>query len=213
MKHHLEDFIKKVDSLSLRERALTFAAIAAILIALIKVLFLDPLLVEQKKKSGQMAQQQARMNELQAQIEASTQARKDIENSPLRQRVEQARQKLADDDAYLQDLHARLVAPEKMSELLEQVLNKYGRLKLSNMHTLPVAPLMKAASGRQLFKHGVQMTVRGSYLDLMEYLTELEHLPSQMFWSDVDLKVEQYPDVVLTLNLYTLSLDEIWLKI
>jgi MSHA biogenesis protein MshJ len=219
MKQHWENLIKKVDGLSLRERALTFAAAAAILIALTKTLFLDPLLVEKNKKSTQLVQQQEKMKAVQAQIDASSQARKDIENSPLHQRVEQATQQLADGDVYLQGLSDRLVAPEKMAELLEQVLNKYGRLQLINMHTLPVAPLTMEKPGttavldKQIFKHGVQMTVRGSYLDLLQYLTELEQLPTQMFWGKVDMKVEKYPEVVLTLTVYTLSLDKTWLKI
>ena len=33
------------------------------------------------------------------------------------------------------------------------------------------------------------------------------------FWGEASLTVEQYPDAVLTLTLYTLSLDKIWLQV
>jgi MSHA biogenesis protein MshJ len=137
------------------------------------------------------------------------------------------------------------VAPEKMAEMLEQVLKKNARLQLVNLQTLPAAPLLEpllenalaksagaktlsenaeaepgntpasavTAPNKQAFKHGVQITVRGSYLDLLQYLTELEHLPTQMFWGKAEMRVEKYPDVELTLTLYTLSLDKTWLKI
>jgi len=222
MKQQWENIISKIDAMSLRERVLIFAAVASILIALAKVFFLDPLSIEQKKKSTQMVQQQERMKALQAQIDASTQARqalKDVDSSPLHQQIELARQQLAEGEANLQGLRNDLVAPEKMAELLEQVLNKYDHLQLLNMNTVTAVPLKMTNSGaaglpdKQLFKHEVQMTVRGSYLDLLRYLSELEHLPTQMFWSKVDLKVDQYPDVVLTLTVYTLSSDKTWLTI
>lgn len=219
MKQHWENLINKVDAMSLRERVLIFAAAAFMLVALAKTLSLEPLLAEQKKLSSQVVQIQEKMKALQVQLDASTQAKRDNENSPLRQRIESAKQLLAEGDVYLQGLRDHLVAPEKMGELLEDVLNQNGRLQLVDLHTLPVAPLTMAKSGatavldKQVFKHGVQMTVRGSYLDLLEYLTELEKSPTQMFWGKAELKVEQHPDVVLTLTLYTLSLDRTWLKI
>ena len=118
-----------------------------------------------------------------------------------------------------------------MAGLLEQVLNKNGRLQLIALKTLPVSLLMEkpqAAEGaaqppvaasadpagrKQIFKHGVQITVRGSYLDLLQYLAALEKMPAQMFWGEASMTVEQYPDAVLTLTLYTLSLDKTWLTV
>jgi MSHA biogenesis protein MshJ len=166
----------------------------------------------------------------QAQIDALSQGKKDVGNSPLRHRLEQARQQLAEGDVYLQSNHEHLVAPEKMAELLEQVLNQNGRLQLVDLQTLPVAPLVEkvvvkpggagakpasavAAPDNQLFKHGVKIIVRGSYMDLLQYLAELERLPTQMFWGEAEMKVEKHPEVVLTLTVYTLSLDKTWLKI
>ena len=65
----------------------------------------------------------------------------------------------------------------------------------------------------KIFKHGVQITVRGGYLDLLSYVSALEKMPSQMFWGEASLSVEQYPDSVLTLTLYTLSLGKLWLTV
>lgn len=238
MKKHWENLVTKVDAMSLRERGLIFAAAAFVLVMLIKILLFDSLLAERKDIFNQIQQQQEKMKANQAQMEASLQASKDADQSPLRQRLKQARQELSDNDVYMLGLHGRLVAPEKMPDLLEQVLKQNGHLQLVDLQTLPVAPLVEKAMvkpGRagtapasavvtapvsatatpdnQVFKHGVQITVRGSYLDLLQYLTDLEQLPTQMFWGKAEMKVEKYPEVVLTLTLYTLSLDKTWLKI
>lgn len=64
-----------------------------------------------------------------------------------------------------------------------------------------------------LFRHGVEITVRGSYLDMVDYMTALEGLPTQLFWGRARLEVEQYPAAHLTLTLNTLSLDRKWMKL
>jgi MSHA biogenesis protein MshJ len=63
-----------------------------------------------------------------------------------------------------------------------------------------------------LYRHGVELTVRGNYLDLVDYMTTLESLPTQLFWGKAHLEVENYPAVRLTLTLYTMSLDDQWMK-
>ena len=215
----------KIDDMSLRERALIFSALAFLLVSLVNTLFIDTLLDEQKKLSGNVVRQQEKTKEIQAQIEALLQARRNNANSPLRLRLNQVQQQVADGDAYLQGRRDRLVAPEKMAELLRQVLGKNGKLQLASLQTLPAASLIEKTVkpdtagavpeqlDRQIFRHGVQITVRGGYPDLLSYLTELERLPAKMFWGMAKMKVVQHPTAELTLTIYTLSLDKTWLQV
>ena len=220
--------VAKIDSMSLRERVMIFAAAAFLLVSLINAMFLDPLLAKQKKLSMQVIQQQEKMKEIQAQLASLAQAKKDDASSPLRDRIRQIQQQIREGELYLKSRRDKLVPPEKMSGLLEQVLSKNGRVQLVALETLAVTPLIEASvikaevgavSGkqvgqdRQVYKHGVKITVRGSYADLLQYLTALEKLPTQMFWGSVKMSVVQYPSVELTLTLYTLSLDTIWLQV
>lgn len=212
-------FANKIDGMSLRERALTFAAVSAVVIALTKTMFIDPMLLQQKNLSKQLLLQEGALKEAQVQIEVLQHGGRAEEGSLLQDRLTQVRQQLAESATYLQHKRERLVAPEKMSELLEQMLARNGHLRLLSLHNLPATPVLEksiqatAQNEKQLFKHGVQITVRGNYLDMLQYLTELEQLPAQMFWGEAALKVETHPDAVLTLTLYTLSLDKTWLQI
>jgi MSHA biogenesis protein MshJ len=106
--------------------------------------------------------------------------------------------------------------------LLEQVLKNDEKLQLVELKTLPISLLVEPTGGQaqvngsrtqQIYKHGVEITVRGNYLDLLRYLTALEKLPARMFWGEVSLSVAQHPEAVLTLTVYTLSLDKTWLTI
>jgi MSHA biogenesis protein MshJ len=222
MRERLTEFVGKVDAMSLRERALIFAAIAFGLVSLINALFLDPLLEQQKRLSSQVVQQQEKMKETQAKLTALLAAKQADKLSPQRERIRQLREQIAQGEAYLNDTRDKLVPPEKMAHLLEQVLNKNTRLQLVELKTLPAAPFIEPTADatkktpvqeRQIFKHGVQMTVRGNYADLLQYLSALEKLPVQMFWGMAKLNVVQYPNSELTLTLYTLSLDKTWLQV
>ena len=197
LKEQIDRLVFRVDSMSLRERALIFAAAAFLLVSLIDSLLLNPLSQQQKALSAQVVQQQEKMKEVQAQ--------------------------LAGGEAYLKDRRDKLVPPERMAALLEQMLARNGRLQLVAMNTLPVTlfneqPTDAAAAeaGTQeglMYKHGVRITVRGSYADLLQYLTALEKLPTRMFWGEAKLSVVQYPASELTLTLYTLSLEKTWLQV
>jgi len=223
LKEQVDKFVARVDGMSLRERALIFVAAAFLVVSLIDSLLLNPLLQEQKRLSAQVIQQQEKMKEIQAQLAALLQAKQADASSPQRERIQQLRQQIADGDVYLKDRRDKLVPPERMAALLEQMLNRNGRLQLVAMNTLPVTLFIEqaadAASGqtvgqeRQMYKHGVQITVRGSYADLVQYLTALEKLPTRMFWGKAKMNVAQHPTVELTLTLYTLSLDKTWLQV
>lgn len=222
MQEKLAKIIAKLDGMSLRERALIFAAAAFAVVSLINTFFLDPLWVQQKQLSSQVVQQQERMKETQAQLSALLQAKQADAHAPQRERIIQLRSQIAEGDAYLKATQDKLVPPEKMAALLEQVLAKNSRLQLVALNTLPVSLFIEpsadqvakaAVQDKQIFKHGVQMTVRGSYADIMQYLTALEKMPTQMFWGMAKMNVVQYPNAELTLTLYTLSLDKTWLQV
>ena len=221
MKHYWKLVCRKVDDMSLRERVMIFVAAASVVITLINATLLDPLLTKQKSLSAQVVHHQEKMKELQAQMQDLLQARRDNELSPLHTRLAQLKQQLQEQGGYLQSRSDRLVEPDKMASLLEQVLNKNDKLQLVELKTLPASLLVETPQavdaepppGLQIFKHGVRITVRGGYLDMLRYLTALEKMPAQMFWGEASLRVDKYPDAVLTLTLYTLSLDKTWLTV
>lgn len=74
-------------------------------------------------------------------------------------------------------------------------------------------PASAPGAGDNLYKHGVEVTLEGSYSDLHEYLARAERMPWRMFWSRAVLDSTDYPRVHLTITVYTLSLDPAWLQV
>lgn len=78
----------------------------------------------------------------------------------------------------------------------------------------PSQPPQPAIKPRELlYRHGVEIVLQGSYLDMITYMNALEALPVQLFWGKASLDAQHYPNSRLTLTLYTLSLDEKWMKL
>jgi len=206
----------RIDAMSVRERVMIFAATVFVLIAVLNAVFLDPLLAKQKLKLAEVVQQQEKLKELQASMQGLMQAKLNDDHSPLRSQIAGVKQQLLEHDRYLQNRKDKLVSPGKMAALLEQVLKNNDKLQLLELKTLPLSLLIepgKTSAAQQIYKHGVQLTVRGGYLDLMRYLSTLEKLPTQMFWGEVTLTVEKYPNAVMILTVYTLSMDKTWLTV
>jgi len=64
-----------------------------------------------------------------------------------------------------------------------------------------------------IFKHGVEITLRGGYLDMLDYLAQLERYPLRMYWGRMKLDACQAAGCTMVLTVYTLSLDKAWLRI
>ncbi|WP_332856120.1 type II secretion system protein GspM [Duganella sp. S19_KUP01_CR8] len=79
--------------------------------------------------------------------------------------------------------------------------------------TPAAAPAAPAAPTPLLYRHGVQLVLQGSYLEMIDYLEALEAMPTQLLWGAAALDAGQFPQARLTLTLYTLSLDQKWIAL
>jgi MSHA biogenesis protein MshJ len=58
---------------------------------------------------------------------------------------------------------------------------------------------------RSIYRHGIEISIKGNYLALLPYLEKLQKYPGRLYWADVSLNVQSYPVAVLKLTVYTLS--------
>jgi len=208
----------KIDGMSLRQRGLIFAVAASIVVALVSILLIEPQLAKQKVLSQKTVQQQSEIKNIQAQLQAMAEARKTDPDAANRAKLESLRLQLVQIKASLQVRQQHLIPPDKIAGLLEEILSRNRQLQLISLRSLPASSVtgeeeQAAAVEKEFFKHGIEMTVRGSYFDLLDYMVKLEKLPWRMFWGKAGLVVEEYPVSRMTLTLYTLSLDKSWLVI
>ena len=234
MKRRWLQFTARVEALQPRERIMAFGAAVVVLVFLANTLVLSPLARKADALRSTLQQQAITVDGVAADIAGKARAYGNDPNEALRKRLGELRAETARTSDELRTMQKGLVPPERIAPLLETILRANGRLKLVSLRTLPVtmladgsSPAPAPANGAPaaatpppsvkpadlLYRHGVELTVRGSYLDMVDYMHALETLPTQLFWGKAQLDAEEYPNVRLTLTLYTLSLDPKWMKL
>ncbi len=232
MKRRWLQFAARVEALQPRERIMAFGATVVVLVFLANALVFGPLARKEAALRSTLHQQDATIDGINVEIAAKAQAYANDPNDALRKRLAEVRAETARTSDALRAMQKGLVPAERIAPLLESILRANGRLKLASLQTLPVTTLGDAAAPGAtapagatpapppvvkapdlLYRHGVELTVRGSYLDMVDYMHALETLPTQLFWGKAQLDAEEYPNVRLTLTLYTLSLDPKWMKL
>ncbi|TXF10851.1 hypothetical protein [Pelomicrobium methylotrophicum] len=232
MKERLRVWVARIDALPTRQRIYGFAALAVGGGFLAYLGLFEPLIVQNEQLAQRIQAQEQEIQAIHKQVEALERGHGlDDAERQRRERLSALKRELEALEASLREREAHLVPPERIARLLREVLERNRGLQLVSLVTLPVAELSEAASGaqapqelpqrggapveasRRLYRHGVEISVRGSYLDLLRYVSELEKLPWRMYWGRAKLHVEEYPVSTLQLTVYTLSLDRAWLVI
>lgn len=238
MKQAWQKLALKIDALSTRERAFVFAAAATVLVFLLKLLLLDPVLAKQKQFSQQAKQDREQSAAMQNQIQQKVALRAIDPDASNRARLQALKEQIAQMQASLRDMQNGLVSPDRMARLLEDIVKQNGQLRVMSLKTLPVTSLTAALPGLapagekaaappaavperkqvrmaadEVYRHGLEITLQGSYLDMMHYMAALEAMPWQLFWAGAQLNADNYPKSTLTLTLYTFSLDKKWLNL
>jgi MSHA biogenesis protein MshJ len=230
--------MKRFDALSLRERLLVSIVVFACLWAAWDSLLMQPLnhrqaaLLATLDNSGDAAVVAADPATQTAPAESSDNNVPQPEAiSVLLLQRESLQAHLLTLDQQLKAVSAELVAPERTSEVLYEVLQKQHNLALISLHNQPVRSLIAAQPptsnannaseitdhnisaqlGPGPYVHPVELVIEGRYLDILDYLRALEALPWRFNWQALQLDSSRYPLNRARIELSTLSLDPAWI--
>jgi MSHA biogenesis protein MshJ len=220
-------YAERIDALSLRERVLIFSAAMALLLAVLYSVLIDSEMRTQRRLSSTIAQRQTELKSIEAQLTAVATSRAADPDRSMRERLANVRAQLADVERQISAEERKFTAPRQMRVVIEEMLARNRAVELVAMRTLPTTTIAEAlgeaapkppakpasAGERLIYRHGIEVTVAGRYLDLLRYVDELEHLPTQLYWSSLELDATRYPKHTMKLVVYTLSLDPAWLNV
>ncbi|KJG57688.1 MSHA biogenesis protein MshJ [Photobacterium kishitanii] len=125
-------------------------------------------------------------------------------NKDIEVKIAQLTQKNTQLVQQLQQKIGGLVTPTQMPNILEQVLRHSKELRLQSIVSLPAAQLI-SGEDQGYYIHPLRMTFEGKYFDVIRYLTQLEALPVNYYWRNLNYQVMQYPWAKIELELYTLG--------
>lgn len=231
MKRLWQRYAERIDALNLRERIVVFSAAMVLLVVVVHALYIDTEVKTERRFALAIAQKQAEARTLQDQVTKVVTSRQlDPDRAP-REKLEAVRRQLAEIESQVATEERKFTAPEQMRKVIEELLAKSRAVQLQSLRSLPTASIAefraqaagkpmapgpsqaKSPSERLVYRHGIEITVTGPYLDLLGYLADLERLPTQIYWSSLEIDASRYPRHTMKLIVYTLSLDRAWLNV
>jgi MSHA biogenesis protein MshJ len=206
--------LARFDALSLRERALVAGACLIGMVMLWFAAVFDPAAARQRSLSAELAT-------LQQSIQLTTQTIQetaDTDPTVVAQRQETRLQaQLAEINTQLAAKSAGLIPPERMVQVIHDVLSRQHGVTLVSLHNSPVTTLVpatdRAAASGGPYVHPVEIVVEGTYLDVLAYLHALESLEWRFYWRLLELESTAYPRNRVRIELSTLSLDKDWIGV
>lgn len=146
------------------------------------------------------------------------------ENTILREKISQMQNKLNGLDQNIDEITENFITPKEMIALLQLIVSNSVNLELISLRNLPPEKVVIAAISTpdqeqkktqplSIYKHGILIELNGGYAETTTFLQQLESLPWQFFWQDIDYLVQQHPKANVTLNLYTLGLETNWIGV
>lgn len=225
----------KFAALQHREKVIVAGATVLGIVMVGYSFWVEPASLRVASLKKRIATERLQLQTLQAQVLGMTAQLKDPDAANKAALADVARQRDTTETALHQYDHT-LVPPERVPQLLQSLFARHRGLELVSLQTLAPIPLLappapkadakpaaKAAdakppapaalAGGNIHKHGIEIKMAGNYLDLLAYVADLEQLPQKMLWGSMSLAVTGYPKSEMTLTVYTLSLDSIWLVV
>jgi MSHA biogenesis protein MshJ len=213
----------RYESLSLRERAMVALAVLGAAIFLWDGMLMEPLRARKLAVDTELANASA------AGFTAQGADLSDPRQVSLQQAAD-LQPRMQSLDAQLKSSASGFVSAEKMVEVLNDVLDRQGRLQLVSIRNLPVVslappkpadpsaetpalPTVETGVGLPPYVHPIELIIDGQYADIVDYLEQIEKLPYRFRWSSLELVTVGYPRNRVRIVLSTLSLDSTWLGV
>ena len=233
----MNPLLQRWQALAPREQWLA-CAVALLLLALGWLQFgHEPLAQSLRRVEGERQSAQARRLEARRAL-AELQVRAAVDpDLALRQALLAAEAVRDGQLAALQRDTAALIDPPHMQQVLQELLQSRPGLRLLGLESFsaplvlpapPAAPAAPAVAGQPvsaatpapiLYRHGMRLTLEGSYFELRNYLRDVEQRSQQggrrLFWERLDSQVgEAGPGKArIVLELYTLSREAGWVGV
>jgi len=229
-----KDLADRIDALSLRERAMIFGGILGVLFAIAFNMIFAPMRTEQASLEKAITTKFEQTKTLQAEAQRLSVELVQDPNAANRARLTELKTVLAAIDTEVATVTRGLVSPKEMARMVEQILATNRMVQVVRIENLPSLSLLDEptddtakppktgasptpppapAPGVGLYKHGMRIQVKGNYLDIIRVLRSMEGLPWKVFWGEVSVKTEKYPQSHATVVIFTLNQDRAWIGI
>jgi MSHA biogenesis protein MshJ len=219
--------MERFNQMSLRERGLIFGGSLVLTFMAWQILLMDPL-------AARAAVAQQKLAEAQQRAQAADAAGEAVTLNPALTalaRDHAMRERQASLEKELFAASSGYVPPNRMADVLRQLLVGRHGLRLIALRNLPAEPLAaeskSAATGgaaaekaaattaadRGPYVHPVEIELEGDYASVVGYLRSLEKLSLHLRWRELTVTAQKYPINRVRVEIATLSLSRDWMHV
>jgi len=191
--------------LSRREQLLVFFAVIAVIVVGFNQLLIEPQLKTISAVQSQIAGHKTGLETLQKSLVANKQSNAQeveqltLERDSLLGKVEQANQILA-----------QAAQSNKIPDLMRRMISRNSEVKIVSIKSLPPSVYVgektpTSGSDGALYQHGVEISLQGTYPQIVDYLNKIGQREPGLFWANLELQVNEYPKSTARLVVHTLS--------
>ncbi len=200
---------RRFDRREQRERLLLFFGVIGLLLMMAMYGIHQPLVSliadikrETLVKKGLGIQLKQQMEQLESERVADPDA-------PKRERLAKLKRDLQLAESEIDTLSRHIIAPDQMTQFFNKLLSRNPSVHILSVENRPPVPLSEEGDlASPLFKREATLKLQGEYRDLVRYLRSLEALPWKVFWHKTELVAREGMQPILTLEIYTLTLEE-----
>lgn len=205
------EYEKKLMGLSLRERVLVFLVGLSLIVAPCYFSVLDRNFIKSDRLSYEIKNLEDEYRNKQDELLAWQSKVTEDPNEAMRRDIEKIEKDIMLLDAVLNSETANLLEASEMTKVLTNILRTEKNIQILSVKSVKPEVLIKKDDA-QLYKHGISMVIRGRYLDIMNYLSSLETLDKNFYWDSLELNVDKYPYSIVTIEIYTLSVNKDFIR-
>lgn len=219
---NINNIIKKIDQLGVRERGLILITSLVIVYSLWQSLVFDYITNLKQQLSGNASKIQQQISNLQGQISEVSNSLSLDPIIRLQEKIKKTKQENDDLQKKLVTMTEKLIPPKEMTALLKNILENKD-LKVVHVENIAPVPLFggskdgeeedekkaakEAALRFQVYKHGIEIVFTGTFFQVRDFLADAENLPWKVLWEELEFSVDKYPTAKVRIVIKTLSIN------
>ena len=207
----------RFNALSLRERFLFGTTILVVLSLGWWHFFAKPVMLETAKLVAENTKIRIEVNQTRAEIKtirntiaAGVNREKEVKLAQLTRALESVEERLR-----LKTIE--LIDPEKMFQLMSQLIYRDSGLKLLSLKRREVKPAITLSEEKQenadIYRHVLEVKFSGKFRDILIYMQSLEALDWKLIWDEIEIVSNEYPLITLKVVISTLSTRKEWVGV
>lgn len=209
-----DKMLKHWRKLSQRERVVAVLASVSVVVMIWNLAVYTPYQNDIRLLQQELQQVDKQIADTQAQFQQQLELTRHDPNQQTRSELAEYQAESSRLDGMLAQTSLQIMQPQAMADMLKDMLEKQTAMKFISLENRPAKPEFtekldpldtEQRDAITIYRHSVVLKMQGSYGDTLAYLKQLENLPWRFYWQGIEIESKDYPDALITLEVYTLG--------